>query len=69
MDQIPQHKTDTLSLIEEKVGDSLDCIGTWEDFVNTTPLVQVLRSAINKQKLMKPNSFYMAKDTATQSGS
>jgi hypothetical protein len=41
-------KPDTLSLIEEKMGNSLECIGTGENFLNRTPKAQALRSAIDK---------------------
>lgn len=34
MDQGPQHKADTMNLIEEKVGKSYELIGP-EDFLNT----------------------------------
>ena len=41
-------KPDTLNLIEEKVGKSLELIGTGENFLNTTPMVQTLRSITDK---------------------
>jgi hypothetical protein len=41
-------KPDTLTLIEEKVGNSLKCIGTGDNFLNRTPTAQALRSTINK---------------------
>lgn len=52
---------DTLNLIEEKVGNSLECTG--DNFLNRTPVVQTLRSRINKWDLMKMKSFCKAKDT------
>ena len=36
-------KPDTLSLTEEKVGKSLELIGTGEIFLNRTPMAQALR--------------------------
>jgi hypothetical protein len=48
LDQEPQCKTDSLNLIEEKVGKSLELIGTWGNFLNRTPIVQALRSGIYK---------------------
>ena len=37
-------KPDTLNLIEEKVGKSLELIGTGENFLNRAPVAQALRS-------------------------
>jgi len=41
-------KPDTLKLIEEKVGESLEHMGTGEIFLNRTPIAYALRSRINK---------------------
>ena len=41
-------KPDTLNLIKEKVGMSLDLIGTGENFLNITPTAHDLRSRISK---------------------
>ena len=41
-------KPDTLNLIEEKVGKSLELIGTGGNFLNRTPMAQALRSRIDK---------------------
>ena len=59
-------KPDPLNLIEEKVGNSLDHIGTGEDFLNRPSLAQTLRSKFNKLDLMELKGFYMAKDTIIQ---
>ena len=40
-------KLDILNAMEEKVGTSLECIGTGTNFLNRTPTVQALRSTIN----------------------
>ena len=50
-----------LNLVEEKVGKSLELIGTREDFLNRTPMAQVLRPRIDKWDLTKLKSFYKAK--------
>jgi hypothetical protein len=50
----------TLNLIEEKVGKSLELIGTGENFLNRTPMVQPTRSMIDKWDLMKLERFYKA---------
>jgi hypothetical protein len=41
-------KPDTPNLIKRKVGDSLGCLDMVKIFVNKTPIVQALRSTINK---------------------
>ena len=61
MDQLPQHKADTLSLIEEKVGNILGFTGLG-DFLNRTLLAQALRSANNKWDLRKLKRFSKAND-------
>jgi hypothetical protein len=53
---------DTLNLIEEKVGKSLELIGTGGNFLNRTPMAYDLISTIDKWDLMKLESFCMAKD-------
>ena len=55
-------KPDTLNLIEEKVGKSLELIGTGGNFLNGTPMAHALRSRIDKWDLMKLESFCKAKD-------
>jgi hypothetical protein len=58
-------KPDTLNLIEEKVGNSLKGIGTGENFLTRTPMVQDLRST-DKWDLRKLKSFCKAKDTVNR---
>jgi hypothetical protein len=41
-------KPDTLNLIQEKVGKSLELIDTGEIFLNRTPMAHALRSTIDK---------------------
>jgi hypothetical protein len=41
-------KPDTLNLIEDKVGKSLELIGTEGNFLNRTPIVHALKSRIDK---------------------
>ena len=55
-------KPDTLKLLDEKVGKTLEHIGTGENFLNKTPMAQALRSKINKWDLMRLQSFCKAKD-------
>ena len=51
-----------MNLIEEKVGKSLELIGTRGNFLNRTPMAQALRSRTDKWDLMKLESFCKAKD-------
>jgi hypothetical protein len=46
-------KPDTLNLIEDKVGNSLEHISTGDNFLNRIPMALALRSAINKWDLRK----------------
>ena len=55
-------KPATLNLIEEKVGSTLELIGTGDHFLNITPIAQTLRETINKWDLLKLRSFCKAKD-------
>jgi hypothetical protein len=55
--------SDTLNLIEERVGNILEDIGTGENFLNRLPTAQALRSTVNKWDLMKLKSFSKEKDT------
>jgi hypothetical protein len=50
VDQGPPHKTKTLKLIEEKVGKSLEDMGTGEKVLNRTLVVYALRCAIEKME-------------------
>ncbi|KAL6062851.1 hypothetical protein STEG23_027487 [Scotinomys teguina] len=56
----------TLNLIEEKVGSTLECIGTGDQFLNITPTAQTLSATINQWDYMKLRSFCKAKDTITK---
>jgi hypothetical protein len=55
-------KPDTLSIIEEKVGKSLELIGTGGNFLNRTPMASAIRSTIDKWDLTELESFCKAKD-------
>jgi hypothetical protein len=56
-------KPDTLNLIEQKVGNSLQHIGTGDNFLNITRMAQALRSTIDIWDLMRLKSFHKSKDT------
>jgi hypothetical protein len=57
------HKPETLKLIEEKVGKSLEDMGSVEKFLNRTAMTCGVRSNITKWFLIKLQSFCKAKDT------
>jgi hypothetical protein len=54
-------KPDTLNLIKDKVGNSVESIGTWEIFSEQNTSAQTLRSTIEKCDLEKPKRFCKAK--------
>ena len=56
-------KPDTLKFMEEKVGKSLEHMGTGEIFLNSTPIAYALRTRIYILDLRKLESFSKAKDT------
>jgi hypothetical protein len=55
-------KPETLKLIEEKVGKSLEDMGTGENFLTRTSVACALRLRISKCDLIKLQSFFKAKD-------
>jgi hypothetical protein len=65
-------KPDTLNLIEEKVGKSLELIGMGKGgpvggaVLNRMSMAQVLRPRIDKWDLVKVISFCKAKDTVNR---
>jgi hypothetical protein len=54
-------RAETLKLIEEKVGESLEDMGTGGKFLNRTAMASAIRSRINKWDLIKLQSFCKAK--------
>ena len=59
-------KPETLKLIEEKVGKSLEDMGTGEKFLNRTAMACAVRLRIDKWDLIKLQSFCKAKDTVSR---
>jgi hypothetical protein len=55
-------KPETLKLTEEKVGKSLEDMGTGERFLNRIAMACAVRSRIDKWDLIKLQSFCKAKD-------
>ena len=59
-------RPDTLILIEKKVGESLEHVGSGKIFLNRTPIAYALRSRIDKWDLIKLQSFCKAKGTVNR---
>jgi hypothetical protein len=59
-------RPETLKLIEEKVGKSLEDMGTGEIFLNRTAMACAVRSRIDKWDLIKLQSFCKAKNTVNK---
>jgi hypothetical protein len=57
-----QIKSDTLNLVEKKVGKSLEHMGTGEIFLNRTLVAYALRPRMDKWDLTKLQSFCKARD-------
>jgi hypothetical protein len=55
-----------VKLIEEKVGKSLEDVGTREKFLNRTAMACAVRSGIDKWDLIKLQSFGKAKETVNK---
>ena len=55
-------KPETLKLIEEKVEESLEDMGTGEKFLNRTAMACAVNSRINKWDLIKVQSFCKTKN-------
>ena len=53
----------TLNIKEEKVGSSLQHMGTGDQFLCRTPVAQTIRATMNKWNLLKLRGFFKAKDT------
>ena len=62
-------KSDTLKVIEEKVGKSLEHMGTVEKFLNRTSMACALRLRTDKWDLIKLQSFCKANDTVNKTKS
>jgi hypothetical protein len=60
-------KPDTLNLVEEKVGKSMELIGMVENVLNRAPMAHAQRSSIDKWDPMKLERFCKAKDIVNKS--
>jgi hypothetical protein len=66
VEQGAPHKTRDTEILEEKVGKSLEDMGTGEKFLNRTPMAYAIRSKIDKWDLIKLQSFCKTKDTVNK---
>ena len=55
-----------MNLIEEKVGSSLQDIGTGDYFLGITPVAQTIRESMKKWDLLKLRSLCKAKDIVSK---
>jgi hypothetical protein len=58
---------ETLKQLQEAIGNTLEQIGTGNDFLNRTQKSQHLRETMNKWDCIKLRSFCTAKETVTDS--
>jgi hypothetical protein len=55
-------RTQTLKLVQERVGNTLDVIGIGKDFLNRTPAAQQLRERMDKWNFIKLKCFCSIKE-------
>jgi hypothetical protein len=55
-------RLETLKLLQEGVGNTLELIGIGKDFLNRTPVAQQLRERMDKWDLIKLKSFCTTKE-------
>jgi single-stranded DNA-specific DHH superfamily exonuclease len=56
----------TLKLVQERVGNTLELIGIGKDFLNGTPAAQQLRDSIDKWDFIKLKSFCSTKEMVSK---
>jgi hypothetical protein len=59
-------KPETLKLLQEGAGNTLELIGTGKDFFNTTPAAQQLRERMDKWDFIKLKSFCTTKEMVSK---
>jgi hypothetical protein len=62
MDQDLNIRPETLKLVQERAGNTLELIGIGKDFFNRTPAAQQLRERMNKWDFIKLKSFCTTKE-------
>jgi hypothetical protein len=66
MDQDLNIRPETLKLLQEGAGNTLELIGTGKDFLNRTPAAQQLRERMNKWDFIKLKSFCTTKEMVSK---
>jgi hypothetical protein len=56
----------TLNLVQERVGNTLELIGIGKNFLNGTPATQQLRDSIDKWDFIKLKSFCSTKEMVSK---
>jgi hypothetical protein len=59
-------RPETLKLLQEGAGNTLEQIGLGKDFLNRTPAAQQLRERMNKWDFIKLKSFYTTKEMVSK---
>jgi hypothetical protein len=59
-------RPETLKLIQERVGNTLEFVGIGKNFLNGTPAAQQLRDSIDKWNLIKLKSFCSSKEMVSK---
>jgi hypothetical protein len=57
-------RPETLKLVQERAGNTLEGIGICKDFLNRTPVAQQLRERMDKWDYIKLKSFCTIKEIA-----
>lgn len=57
---------DILNLIEEKIWNNIEQIGTVDNFLNSRTIAQVLKPTINEGDLLRLKSFCKIKDATNR---
>jgi hypothetical protein len=66
MDQGPYIRPETLKLVQERAGNTLEAIGIDKDFLNRIPADQQLRERMDKWIYMKLKSFCTTKERVSK---
>jgi hypothetical protein len=62
MDEGPKYRTETLKLLKEGTGKTLELIGIDKDFLNRIPAAQQLKERMDKWDFIKLKSFCTTKE-------
>jgi hypothetical protein len=66
MDQGTNTRPQTLKLVQERVGNTLELIDIDKDFLNRTPVAQQLRESIDKCDFIKLKAFGSTKEMVSK---